>query len=149
IEADAGATVSGRITYRGKPVEGADVHTTTSRATSDPDGKYTLSRVEAGEVQIYAQSNRLGAFTPGPSIVIADGEHKTVDITLDLSASIAGIVVDQNDQPVAGVTLSFSLLHGRDFATATTADDGSFIARAMSGGGDYIYAVRRADRADS
>jgi protocatechuate 3,4-dioxygenase beta subunit len=149
LDVEEGASISGRITFNGQPVEGADVSAqgvspNSGHSTTDRDGRYTLRGLQPGTYQMYAESQRVGAFTHGPSISITKGEQKTgVDLPLDLSAAISGVVVDQNDVPVGGVYLSFSLLHGADFGSATTADDGSFTARALSGGGDYIFEVRK------
>ena len=143
------ASISGRVLRGGKPIDGARLNASqSSYAQSEHDGTYTIRGLEAGTFQIYAESKRIGAFTNGPKVTIAAGEQKTgVDVEMELSASIAGIVVDQNDAPVAGVTLSFTLLRGRDFGVATTADDGTFSARALSGGGEYACEVRQGDGA--
>jgi hypothetical protein len=135
----------------GKPVDGADVNAqgapAFARDTSGGDGSFELSGLAPGEYEVYAQSNRVGAFTHGPKVKLAAGEHKTgVEVDLDLAGSISGVVVDQNDQPVAGAFLSFTLLKGRDVGSATTADDGSFTVGALSGGGEYAYEVRPYDR---
>jgi protocatechuate 3,4-dioxygenase beta subunit len=136
------AAISGRITRRGKPVEGCSVSTRDAQTFSDHEGRYTLTGLAAGAHELYAESKRIGAFTHGPTVNVAKGERTTgVDIELDLAASVAGTVVDDNNAPVPGVLLRFSLLHGNDFGTATTASDGTFIARALSGGGDYVYEV--------
>ena len=146
VEVERGATVEGQVTRDGKAVDGVDVRAsgmTTTNATSDHEGRFVLRGLQAGVYKMYAESQRAGAFTNPPDLKVAKGEHKTgVHIELDLAASIAGIVVDENDAPVAGVVVRFSLLHGSDFGVATTADDGTFAARALSGGGDYTYAVQ-------
>ncbi|HEY4178809.1 MAG TPA: carboxypeptidase regulatory-like domain-containing protein [Kofleriaceae bacterium] len=145
LTTEAPSSVSGRVLYEGKPVEGADVRARSGKAvteaTTDSEGKFAFEGLLGEDVQLYAQSDRLGAFTNGPTVPLAKGEKKIVDVTLDLAASVAGIVIDQNNQPVPGVFVRFSLLHGSDFGQATTADDGSFAARAMSGGGQYVYEV--------
>jgi len=147
LEIEAGATVSGRVLSDGKPVDGVSVRIERWFATSAADGSYTVRGIEAGTHQLYAESHLVGAFTRDQSITVAAGEDKKgVDINLDLAGSIAGTVVDQNSTPVPGVFLSFSLVHGRDFGSATTADDGPFIARALSGGGDYVYEVKQRDQ---
>ncbi len=151
LEADGVATIAGRIAQGGKPVDGATVRAQSDDSQfnelSEADGGYLLRNVEPGTYTMYAQSNRVGAFATGQSITVVAGDAKTgVDLELDLAGSIAGVVVDQNDAPVAGVFLSFSLRGGRDFGSATTADDGSFTAQALSGGGDYLYEVRQRDQ---
>jgi Carboxypeptidase regulatory-like domain/PDZ domain len=142
LEVERFGSISGRITHDGKPVEGADVRASGAQTTSDANGHYELHDLEHGTHQIYAESRRIGSFASGPSVALDSGETKTgVDIELDLSGSIAGIIVDQDDAPVGGATLDFSLLHGSDTGSATTADNGSFTVNALSGGGSYGYVV--------
>jgi hypothetical protein len=154
IEMDAGASIAGRVLYQGRPVDGASVRTQPASPdsersfrgaedTANADGQFVLRGLSAGSYRVYAQSNRIGAFTHGPLVTVGEHEDKTgVDVELDLSGSIAGTVIDQNDQPVVGAHLRFSLLQGSDFGEASSADDGTFAARALSGGGDYVYEVR-------
>jgi hypothetical protein len=157
LEVEALGSIAGRVTRAGKPVEGAYVNAKAvdeksrdfvsyaSSTQADADGRFTLRGLHAGTYNVYAQSERVGAFTEGPRITLADAEAKTgVEVEMELAGSIAGIVVDQNDAPVAGVHLSFSLLHGADVGQATTGEDGTFRASALSGGGDYIYEIRPA-----
>jgi hypothetical protein len=160
LEVEALGSIAGRVTRAGKPVEGASVNAKpvdqkprdfdnyTSYAKSDADGRFTLRGLQAGTYNVYAQSERVGAFTQGPRVTLGDAENMTgVEVEMELAGSIAGVVVDQNDAPVAGVHLSFSLLHGEDGGQATTGDDGTFKASALSGGGDYIYEIRSATAA--
>lgn len=157
LEVEALGSIAGRVTRAGKPVEGAYVNAKAvdeksrdfvsyaSSTQADADGRFTLRGLHAGTYNVYAQSERVGAFTEGPRITLADAEAKTgVEVEMELAGSIAGTVVDQNDAPVAGVHLSFSLLHGADVGQATTGEDGTFRASALSGGGDYIYEIRPA-----
>ena len=143
------ASISGRILRGGKPVEGARVQLefTPFITASDHEGRYLLRGIgPEGTYRLYAESKRDGAFARREGIAIAPGDAKTgMDLELDLAGSIEGVIVDQNDAPVAGVFLSFTLLGGTDYGQATTADDGSFAARALSGGGDYAYEVRQRD----
>jgi len=148
IEVERGASIEGRVTRGGKPVDGVQVSARPNGPSglSDHEGRFAIHGVKAATYRLYAESKRAGAFTNGPEISVIKGEHRTgVHIELDLAASVAGVVVDQNDAPVPGVVVRFSLVHGTDFGTATTADDGTFIARALSGGGDYGYAVQVSD----
>lgn len=147
IEIEPGATVSGRVLAGGKPVDGVNVRVNRWVAMSEADGSYTVRGVEAGTHELYAESHRVGAFTRDRKVTVAAGDDKKgIDIELDLAGSIAGVVVDQNGAPVPGVFLSFSLIHGRDFGSATTADDGTFTARSLSGGGDYLFEVKQRDQ---
>jgi hypothetical protein len=136
------ASISGIVTHDGKPVDGVDVHTDYDGTKSDATGHFTLRDVPPGAHRIYAESKRLGVFTPGPTITVAAGEQRTdVAVEMDLAGSIAGVVVDQDGQPVSGAVVTFSLVHGKDHGTATTAEDGTFVATGLSGGGEYVYDV--------
>jgi len=140
-------SIAGRVLYDGKPVDGALVRAGfEATGVTEPDGTFVLRGLDDGTHEMYAESHLVGAFSKGPNVTLATAENKTgVEINLDLSGSIAGVVVDQNDAPVAGASLRFTLLHGRDFGAATTATDGTFMARSLSGGGDYLYEVRQRD----
>jgi protocatechuate 3,4-dioxygenase beta subunit len=147
LEIERGGSISGRVTSRGKPVEGAQVNVrgaSTVRFTeSDHAGAFVLDGLGEGTLQLYAESRRAGAFTTNQQIVLGKGERKTgIEIDMNLAGSIAGVVVDQNDKPVPGAVLRFSLLRGADYGIATTARDGTFVANALSGGGEYAYEVR-------
>ncbi len=143
VEVEALASIAGTVLRGGKPVEGASVTAGGSaRTLTDAAGKYLLRGVPPGKRQVYAESKRIGAFSPGPTVEIAKGEEKTgVDISLDLSGSISGRVIDQEGRPVSGAVIAFSLRGGRDYGNATTDEDGSFTATALSGGGEYGYSV--------
>lgn len=145
LEVEGRSTLAGRVTYRGQPVDGAMVRGRGDTRTTDADGKFLL-RLEPGEQGIYAESKRLGAFATDKPITLAKGEQRTgFDIELDLAGAIEGVVVDQTGKPVGGVALEFSLLSGRDFGQATTAEDGTFKVGALSGGGGYGFLVRSLD----
>ncbi|MBV8761258.1 MAG: carboxypeptidase regulatory-like domain-containing protein, partial [Deltaproteobacteria bacterium] len=146
VDVEAQASIAGRVTFGGVPVDGASVQIAGGAVTTDADGEFTMFGVRAGTWRVYAESKRLGAFTPGPEVTVAEREHKTgVEVVLDRTASIAGTVIDQDDHPVGGALVRMSLLHGRDFGAASTADDGTFTATALSGGGSYIYEVSAND----
>lgn len=157
LEVDTLGSIAGRVTRAGKPVEGASVHTVISTrptspedfrhsrayATTDADGRFVLRGLGDGTYRVYAESKRVGAFTQGPEVTLANAEaKKDVEVEMNLAGAIAGTVVDQSNVPVGGVHLRFSLLHGADFGEAITAEDGTFRATALSGGGAYVYEVR-------
>ncbi len=149
IEVTSRASVTGRVTHAGKPVEGADVRVGYQHVVTDAEGRYEVRGLEAGTYRVYGESTRLGVFSPGPRVDLGAHDRKTgVDVELDLAGSISGKVVDQEGAPAVGVLVSFSLLHGRDYGAATTAEDGSFTARGLSGGGEYTYEVRAGYDAD-
>jgi hypothetical protein len=140
------SSIAGRVLRDGKPVSGARLQANQSPFTdlTDHEGRYTLRVPKPGTYRISATSDRLGAFARDVEVTVGSGEHKTgVDVNLELAGSIAGIVVDQKGMPVSGVFLRFALLGNKDFGAATTDDDGTFTARGLSGGGDYVYEVRQ------
>lgn len=142
---DRTASISGRVTRAGKPVDGVPVAAYEHSAITDSAGRFSLRDIRAGTYTLYAESSRLGAFTTGPKVTVAAGEDKKgVEIELDLAGQISGKLVDQNGKPVPAAVINFSLIQGRDYGIATTQDDGSFIARGLSGGGDYVYSVSAA-----
>lgn len=146
VELAPPSSIAGRVLRDGKPVSGARLRANRSSFTdrTDHEGRYTLRVPEPGTYRLSATSDRLGAFARDVEVTVGSGEHKTgVDVNLELAGSIAGIVVDQKGMPVSGVFLRFSLLGNKDVGAATTADDGTFTARGLSGGGDYVYEVRQ------
>ena len=148
FQIDRSASIAGRVVRNGKPVEGAFVNVSGAiqSCRSDADGRFTARGLRAGTHRIYAESERLGAFTQGPEIDVAKGEHKEgVEIDLELAGVIAGRVLDQDGAGVGGAMVQFSLVEGRDYATVSTGDDGRFVARGLSGGGSYVYVVHAAE----
>ncbi len=144
-----GSSVSGIVTRAGKPVGNARVYLRSGReqARSEPDGRFTLRGVAPGVHELYGESMQEGAFANGPTITVGKGVDVTgVEVELALAGVISGIVVDQNARPVAGAYLSFKLVGGRDFGEATAAEDGTFVTRALSGGGDYSVAIMASRR---
>jgi protocatechuate 3,4-dioxygenase beta subunit len=145
-----GSSVSGVVTRAGRPVPGADVSLRgrgSGFARTEPDGRFLLRGVRPGEYSLYAESAAEGAFTNGPTISVSAGADLTgIAIELDLAGAITGVVVDQDNAPVSGAHVSFELVGGRDYGRATTADDGSFTVRGLSGGGDYAVTITAALR---
>lgn len=147
-----GGAIAGTVSRGGKAIVRASVQLrgpSLAVVTTDHAGAYTFDGLEPGEYQIYAESRRLGAFSPGPTVTLVEGERReNVNVELSLAGAIAGIIVDQDGVPVAGAFVRFSLVDGSDFGEATTAEDGRFHARAMSGGGEYAYEVRPSARSE-
>jgi hypothetical protein len=143
------ASIAGRVTHAGKPVEGADVRVGYHHVVTDADGRYEVRGLEAGTHIVYAESPRLGVFSPGPTVELGAHDHKAgVDVDMQLAGSISGKVVDQDGAAASGVLVNFSLLRGRDYGAATTAEDGSFTVTSLAGGGAYTYEVRAGYNAD-
>lgn len=134
--------IGGRVLRDGQPVEGARVTSHGERSTSDRDGRYAL-RLPKGAQQIHATSERVGAFTLKQ--VEVDRPRGDVDLELDLAGSIAGRVVDQAGAPVANALVECLRLETNDYGAGATGDDGAFVARALSGGGNYQCSASRGD----
>lgn len=138
-------SIEGRILHEGKPVGDARVRIggqLERETTSATDGGYRFSDLPVGPYDVYAESERVGAFAQTKRFELLRGEaRKGVDVELALASSIAGTVVDQHGVPLAGAAVSFARADDADFGNATTAADGTFQARALAGGGDYRYRV--------
>ena len=89
LEVDPLGSIAGRVTRGGKPVEGADVSARPDESSprdfenmsnpstrSDADGHFTLRGLPADTYHVYAQSERVGAFTEGPEVDARRGRSK-------------------------------------------------------------------------
>lgn len=145
------AAVRGRVVRLGKPIPRSRVFS--AYPSGDPrtstysraDGTFELAGLEPGIHEIGCESEEQGAFGSPVAITLAKGQVQDGFVCdLALASTISGVVVDEKEAPVSGVVVEFSLLGGRDFGFGTTADDGTFTARSLSGGGDYEVQVRPA-----
>lgn len=140
------STISGVVVHAGEPVGGAVVYAKSGgfdRARTDAEGRFRLDAIQPGDHELYADSAQLGAFSRGPTVTVTKGQDVSgVTVELSLAGSVAGVVVDQHGAPVSGALVMFELVGGGDFGQATTAEDGTFKARAMSGGGEYRVAIK-------
>ncbi len=155
IEVLPAGSISGRVLAGGKPVEDADVWAEleggrrSAMTRSGDGGAYELRGLLPGRHLLTAESLQAGAYARDVPVTLAPVEHKTgVDIEMDLAGSISGVVVEENGAPVPAVHVRFTLIEGRDFGFATTAADGSFVARALSGGGTYAVEVKPTARSE-
>ncbi len=136
------ATIRGHVTVHGAPAGEGTVRAGSVSATIRPDGTFELRGLEPGAYEVQAESRAAGAFSRKQQITVDKGQVVDgVVLELDQGASIAGTVVDTQGAPVSGVTVRFSLVGGQDTAIAGTAEDGSFIARKLAGGGEYTATI--------
>ncbi len=141
------ATVRGRVTRHGLPVPDADVCCIKTIAgggtmiSSEGDGTFEFRGVGAGHYVLGATSHELGAFVEAIAIDVVEGDDKTIDLELDLAATISGTVVDQADYPVAGVLVRWRHEQTGDLGKCTTDAAGSYRCSAMAGGGSYRVSV--------
>jgi hypothetical protein len=141
------ARVLGRITREGKPVADVSVRLIGSdrswggSAITTADGAYEVGGLDAGTFEITTQSET--AFARTRSITVSKGQRlEGVDIELDLAGEVSGVVVDQHGGPVGGLAVIFEMGPRVDWGFATTEEDGTFVAGAMSGGGTYKVTVK-------
>ncbi len=140
------ATVRGRVTRHGLPVADADVCCITTIAgggdmiSSEGDGTFEFRGVRAGHYVLAATSHDLGAFVEATAIDVVD-DDKTIDLELDLAATISGTVVDQDDHPVPGVLVRWRHEQTGDLGKCITDVAGNYRCSAMTGGGSYHVSV--------
>jgi hypothetical protein len=145
VEVRGTSTIRGRVLYRGAPIQGAEVHLETNdqTTTSAADGTFSFDLVPAGPVSLRASIPRLHATSSSVELTLAPGESRdNVDIALDLSASIAGVVVDERGNPVEGAWVTFTCARARDFRTGPTDAEGRFRVVHLAGKGDYLASVK-------
>jgi hypothetical protein len=108
------ATVSGKVTAKGKPVSGMVVglrlgqptqFDSTFKATTDQDGKYRITDVPAGAYQVAAVAPAFVISDVnkswGQSLVIAEGDNvEGIDFDLVKGGVITGKVVDADGHPI-------------------------------------------------
>lgn len=112
---------------------------------SDADGRFEVRGLEAGAYLVWASSRSVGAFNRGVTVTLHRGERRQdLELDLDHSASISGVVVDENDSPLPGLHVACTQVGGSDSGDAMTAADGSFTVGMLAGSGDYRVEVRRA-----
>ncbi len=147
LEVQARGAIAGIVVRDGAPVAGAAIsphgpgdHQLAPVATGR-DGRFVIPGVQPGAWTLGAEAD--GAFGgPEGPVTVRRGETSEVTIDLAYAASISGRVVDQHGAPVGGVSVQFLNTTRDDAGVAVTADDGSFRAGSMTGGGDYRPIVR-------
>ncbi len=92
LNAQANGSISGKVTSNGTPLTGVSVvaNPSGSGATSDADGKYSLS-LSAGDYVLSFSS--IGYTTRNITVKIVDGEQKTLDVALTQKEELAEAVV--------------------------------------------------------
>jgi RNA polymerase sigma factor (sigma-70 family) len=114
-----GVTVYGQVTdVQGQPVANVSIGNTTSRAMwncistkTDQDGKYELKNVDAGELVLWAVINKYALYVEKFSL---DGSEakKLLNIQLKEPLPLQGKIVDQQGNPVSGVSVAVSEYKG-------------------------------------
>ena len=110
----ADATVSGKITIKGKPAPGVVVgmrlseprqFDSTFKATSDQDGKYRITNLPSGSYQVAPAAPALVISDVnkswGQSLIITEGDNvEGIDFDLVKGGVITGKVVDADGHPI-------------------------------------------------
>jgi Carboxypeptidase regulatory-like domain/PDZ domain len=119
-------------------------YTVLGDTTSDPAGRFSFARVGPGRARVVADHDPGGTVT---SAVLRAAEGETTEVTLVLSPfnAVRGTVVDGDDHPVAGATLSIEGVPWRAGA-ATSGDDGAFRIPTVPDEATSLLAVARGYR---
>lgn len=149
LEVESLGSIAGRVVRGVQPVAGARVHIhgpnerELEPIRTDAEGEFVARGLRSGPWILFGESEREGRFGRAPETVqLARGETKDVTIDLAYGAAIAGVVVDQDGGPVAGVSVQFFHTAIDDAGAAVSSEDGSFRAATMTGGGSYRVSVR-------
>jgi len=134
-------TVSGRVLRGGQPVVRPHVYlyqdaARPHRVVGNDDGRFKMEGVAAGTYQLHAQSLAQGASMARRPLEVGARDIDDLVLELDLSASVAGIVVDATGAPAAGLRVHLYREDG-DIGSDVTAADGTFLVTALAGGGGY------------
>jgi protocatechuate 3,4-dioxygenase beta subunit len=139
--------IRGHVVRLGKPVPGVQICCVMTVAgvggltTSRPDGGFEYRGVAAGEYDLQAGSDELGAFNMPVHVKLAAGEEKSVDLDLDMAGTITGTVVDKAGAPVPGVFVRWVHQTTGDLGRCVTNAKGEYRCGTMTGGGTYRAGV--------
>ena len=138
------ATVSGKVTIKGKPMSGVVVGLRLSepsqfdspfKATSDQDGKYRITNVPSGRYQVAAVAPAFVISDVnkswGQSLVIGEGDNvEGIDFDLVKGGVITGEVVDADGHPIVEESINLlsadSPRSGASYHLASTDDRGVY-----------------------
>jgi hypothetical protein len=130
VEPGASEGIRGRILNGdGDPVPAAKVrvvapkppYSVSAETTSGPDGSFSFARLAPGLVRLAADHDADG-FVSSAQILVAPGALAVVTLVLSATRGVRGTVVDGEQKPVVGATLS---VDGPPWPVpSTTTDDG-------------------------
>jgi RNA polymerase sigma factor (sigma-70 family) len=145
IEVERLGGVRGRVLRGADPVAGAQVSCSRqTKIVTDASGKYQCEGIDSGAQELFADvpTGEWGSAT----VTVVRGETANLDIPLTFSAAICGRIVDEHGAPLPGLEVRVAEQKTGDFGKGTTASDGGFCARQLSGG-TYEVAVYAGPRA--
>lgn len=137
----------------GKPIAGIGVHIyqANKHAKTEPDGRFSFTDVPAGSFQIMVAEEQKPPIR-GRNLTLSAGQNlESLEILIAAPASIAGKVVDEEGEPLAGMQV-FAVVkdyfHGRTqyrfVASAATTDKGEYLLdRNINPGRAYLLWVNK------
>ena len=136
--------ISGQITRpNGTPVGGVTVQVdgTGTAQTTDANGYYSFSGLAATQDYTIVPISPEFEFTPGTRTFQGLSANQTADFSANRTiVAIAGTVVDENENPVSGVTIN---LTGSQTVLAITDAQGVFQFSGLAANGNYNVAASR------
>jgi RNA polymerase sigma factor (sigma-70 family) len=141
IEVRPMSTIRGRVLRSGTAVAGAQVGCPNAPVFTDHDGAYRCTGVGEGPIDVYANLPS-GEWGRG-SVTIVNGTSAQLDIPISFNGVICGRTVDEQGAAVAGLVIEVVERTTGDYGKDSSAADGSFCARLLSGG-TYNVTVRTA-----
>ena len=139
IEVARLGSVQGRVLRDGVPVPDAQVSCArNAKVFSDATGAYRCEGINDGPRELIADAptGEWGSAT----VTVVRGETVNLDIPLTFAAAICGRIVDEHGAALAGIEVRVAEQKTGDFGKDTSALDGRFCARQLSGG-TYEVAV--------
>jgi|GEM_PF-364658 len=112
-----------------------------SRAYTDPQGRYLLRELPAGEVELHGELRGLGSVRASVSLVA--GETKELDLRLVVEPRIHGELVDAEGRGLAGYTISARREDTRRYTETAVADAGGRFSMTVEADRRYSLLVRR------
>ncbi len=136
------------------PIPDVTVSAGQKNSVTDANGHYLLNEVPPGSVRIYIVPD-FRADRPGVTrnVVLGPGQDLTsVDLLIRPLGEISGKVVDQNHEPVPGVTVSLvarqywlGALRYNFVGLATTDDQGNYVLQRVEPGRAYLVVAHKRD----
>ncbi len=110
-----------------------------SRATGDGSGHYSIEPPAPGSYVLIVSAN---GHQPAAVNVTADGRTQRLDLTLQGSGELSGVVRTAGaGHPVAGATVTLTDLRGEVVGAAVTTDGGDYICHGVVSGTYTLVAV--------
>jgi len=137
------ATIHGRVLRNGSPVAAAQVSCPHAYVFTDAAGAYTCTGVDDGPKELFAD---LPSGEWGRGVVtVTQGAPAQLDIPITFDGAICGRLVDERGAPVPDLVVQVAERTTGDYGRDTSATDGSFCARKLTGG-SYDLTIRAAGR---